>query len=112
MTEHLKGSSQLAARIYEKIPNNMQRGRANSSGWLLEHNVPYACRADPLTGWQGSGDTRGQVTIAFPSREAAVQFAEREGLEYYVIPSPPAKRIKLQSYASNFEGPPIGLGLD
>jgi hypothetical protein len=97
----------MAVRIYQKIPNNMQQGRGNSSGWLLEHDVPYACRADPLTGWQGSGDTRGQVTLTFPTREAAVRFAEREGLEFHVTESPPARRLKIQAYASNFQGPDI-----
>jgi hypothetical protein len=94
----------MPVRIYQKIPNNMQQGRGNANGWLLEHNVPYAWRADPLTGWQGSGDPRGQVVVRFPTREAAIRFAEEEGLDYYLIESPPAKRMKIQSYAGNFDG--------
>jgi hypothetical protein len=94
----------MTVRIYEKIPNNMQQGRANAGQWLLEHDVPYACRADPLTGWQGSGDTRGQIMLAFPTCEAAVRFAEKEGLKYHVTSSPPARRMHLQQYASNFMG--------
>jgi hypothetical protein len=96
----------MTVRIYQKIGNVMQRGRRNSGTWLLEYDVPYACRADPLTGWQGSGDTRGAVTIAFPTREAAVAFAERECLQYRVL-HPPVKQTKVQSYADNFSGPEI-----
>jgi hypothetical protein len=54
----------MSVRINRKPENSMQQGRNNSRGWLLEH-APYACAADPLTGWQGSGDTRGQVTLTF-----------------------------------------------
>jgi hypothetical protein len=93
----------MATRIYRKPANPMQQGRKNADTWLLEHDVPYACRADPLTGWQGSGDTRGQITIAFPSREAAVQFAEREGLPYYVLPNQ-RRAPTVRPYAANFAG--------
>ena len=93
----------MGVKIFKKIENNMQWGRANGKGWLLEHDVPYACRADPLTGWQGSGDTRGQVQLSFPTLEAAVAYAEREGLDYRVGPS--SKRsTKIQNYADNFTG--------
>lgn len=72
----------MIVRIYQKVENVMQQGRANGRGWRLEYDVPYACRADPLTGWQGSGDTRGQIQLSFPTREAAIAYAEREGLRY------------------------------
>lgn len=91
----------MTARIYKKIENNMQQGRANGKGWILEHDVPYACRADPLTGWQGSGDTRGQISLSFPTLDAAIRYAEREGIAYHVVP--PGKRsFKIRSYADNF----------
>lgn len=96
----------MTVRIYQKIGNVMQRGRSNSRSWVLEHDVPYACRADPLTGWQGSGDTLGQVTLSFPTREAAEAFARREALDYRIW-SPPAKQLRIQSYAENFAGAPV-----
>lgn len=91
----------MIVRIYQKVENVMQQGRANGRGWRLEYDVPYACRADPLTGWQGSGDTRGQIQLSFPTREAAIAYAEREGLRYQIIEG--ARRsMKVRSYADNF----------
>lgn len=93
----------MSVRIYRKPENPMQQGRNNSRSWVLEHDVPYACEADPLTGWQGSGDTRGQVLLAFATCDAAVRFAEREGLAYHVVPDQP-RALQVKSYASNFAG--------
>jgi hypothetical protein len=39
--------------------------------------------------------------MTFGSKEAAVAYAERHGLEYHLIPAPPV-RLKLQAYADNF----------
>jgi hypothetical protein len=92
----------MTARIYQKIENSMQRGRGNANVWLLEHDVPYAWKADPLMGWQGSGDTRGQIALTFLTAEAAVAYAEREGLDYRVV-STPKRSLIIQSYADNFK---------
>lgn len=92
----------MGVRIFQKIENNMQRGRLNGSGWILEFDDPQHIRADPLTGWSGSGDTQGQVSLRFPSREAAVAFAEREGLRYHVF-EPGPRTVKVQAYADNFK---------
>ena len=54
-----------------------------------------------MTGWAGSGDTRDQLRLDFPTREAAVAHAERQGWDYVVVPTP-AKALKLQAYADNF----------
>jgi hypothetical protein len=92
----------MGARIFRKIENNMQRGRLNGRGWILAFDNPQGIRADPLTGWQGGGDTQGQVQLSFPSCEAAVAYAEREGIDYHVVPAP-ERTLKIQAYASNFK---------
>lgn len=89
------------ARIYQRTKNAMQSGRARTDEWVLEYEPAEAKRPDPLTGWAGSGDTRGQVRIGFPTLEAAKEYAEREGIAYTVVPAP-EKTLKLQSYADNF----------
>ena len=99
----------MKARIYQKVENNMQRGRANGKGWRLDYNVPYACRADPLTGWQGSGDTQGQVQLTFPSLDLAVAYANQQGIEYEILKGG-ARSLKIQSYAGNFAGGDIEIG--
>lgn len=91
----------MPARIFQRPKNAMQSGRARTSDWLLEFEPSEAKRPDPLMGWTGSGDTQAQVTLAFGSREEAIAYAERYGIEAHVIPTPP-RRLKLQSYADNF----------
>lgn len=89
------------ARIYQHPKNAMQSGRARTDRWVLEFEPAEAKRPDPLTGWAGSGDTREQVRLSFPTVEAAQAYAEREGLAFTVIPAP-ERKLKLQAYADNF----------
>ena len=67
----------------------------------MEFEPQEAKRPDPLTGWAGSGDTRDQVRLGFPSREAAIAYAEKEGLGYTLIAAP-EKKLRLQAYSDNF----------
>ncbi|WP_420138438.1 ETC complex I subunit [Sphingomonas sp.] len=96
----------MSVRIYQRIENNMQNGRGNGQGWVLEFDNPQHVHADPLTGWSGSGETQGQVILKFPSREAAIRFAEREGLQYQLF-EPSGRTIKIKPYATNFGGRPV-----
>jgi len=89
------------ARIFQQGTPATQSGRARAEQWILEHEPREAKRADPLMGWAGSGDTAQQVRLAFPSLDAALAYAAREGLEPEVVPAPP-RRLILQSYAENF----------
>ena len=89
------------ARIYQRPKNAMQSGRARTDGWVLDFEPGEAKRPDPLTGWAGSGDTREQVKLGFPTQEAAIAYAEREGLAFTVIAAP-ERKLKLQAYADNF----------
>ena len=89
------------ARIDQRPKNAMQSGRARTDGWVLEFEPGEAKRPDPLTGWAGSGDTREQVKLGFPTQEAAIAYADREGLAFTVIAAP-ERKLKLQAYADNF----------
>jgi hypothetical protein len=89
------------ARISELERKTTQSGKANAGHWVLEFERQQALRPDPLTGWNGSGDTRPQVRITFPTKEAAIAYCERRGLAYHVVPAQPV-RLKLQAYADNF----------
>ena len=89
------------ARISELERKTTQSGKANTGRWLLEFEREAPMRADPLTGWNGSSDTRPQVRINFDSKEAAIAYAQRKGLDYHIIPAPPVT-LKLQAYADNF----------
>ena len=89
------------ARIFERPKSSMQSGRANTDTWRLEFEPSEPKRPDPLTGWAGSGDTRDQISLTFPSREAAVAYCEKQGWDHSVIPAP-ERKLKLQAYADNF----------
>ena len=90
-----------SVRIYQRPKNAMQSGRASTDRWVVEFEPGEAKRADPLTGWAGSGDTREQVRLSFATLDAATAYAEREGLAFTVTPAP-EKKLKLQAYADNF----------
>ena len=89
------------ARISELERKTTQSGKANAGRWLLEFERQQPLRADPLTGWNGSGDTRPQIRLTFPTKEAAIAYCGKHGLKYHVIAAPPV-RLKLQAYADNF----------
>lgn len=89
------------ARISELDRRTTQSGKANAGLWLLEFERSEAMRPDPLTGWNGSGDTKPQVRINFKTREEAIAYAERHGIAYHLVPFTPVK-MKIQAYADNF----------
>lgn len=89
------------ARIYRPSKPATQSGLARSKGWVLEYEPLSPQRNDPLMGWTGAGDTRGQVRLSFPTREDAIAHAERIGVEY-VVDAPPKRVMRPKSYAANF----------
>ncbi len=91
----------MAARIYQIPKNALQSGKARTGDWMLEFEPAEAKKPDPMTGWAGSGDTNEQVKLKFPNVEAAQAYAEKYGIAFHVVPTPP-KTLKLQAYADNF----------
>lgn len=91
----------MTARIYQRPKNAMQSGKALVDQWILEFEPAEAKRPDPLMGWAGSGDTRQQVQLRFASKDDALAYAERYGIDARVHATPP-RRLKIQAYADNF----------
>ena len=89
------------ARIIEMSRKTTQSGRAKTGTWTLEFERAEGQRHDPLMGWPGSGDTRTQVRLSFPSKEAAIAYCEKNGLDHHIVPAAPVA-LKLQAYADNF----------
>ncbi len=89
------------ARIIEADRKATQSGKAGTGRWLLEFERSQAQRPDPLTGWNGSGDTRTQVRLSFKTRDDAIAYAEKQGFAYHVIPAGPVS-LKIQAYSDNF----------
>jgi hypothetical protein len=89
------------ARISEFERKATQSGKAHSGRWVLEFERQQPERPDPLTGWNGSGDTNTQVRMTFKTMEAAIAYCEKVGLQFHVMPAAPV-RLKIQAYADNF----------
>jgi len=79
----------------------MQSGRANTTRWLLEFDPSDAQEADPLMGWAGSHDTNRQLKLWFATKEEAVDYAVRKGLDYKVE-EPKDRVVRPKAYADNF----------
>ncbi len=89
------------AKIYKPSKTSMQSGRAKSKGWVLEFVRKSPSIPDPLMGWQSSSDTQKQVKIAFSSKEAAIQYAKKQDIDYKLI-DPQQRKLNIKSYADNF----------
>ena len=54
-----------------------------------------------LTYWFNSPDGRAFCLVSSPTKEAAIAYCDRHGLQCHVVPAPPV-RMKIQAYADNF----------
>jgi hypothetical protein len=88
-------------RIYKPSKTAMQSGLGNVKSWVLEFEPDSPKLTDPLMGWIGSADMRGQVSLKFDSKEEAVAFAKKNALTARVQ-DPKKRRIKPKNYADNF----------
>ena len=89
------------ARTIEVQRRTTQSGKAKDGSWTLEFERVQPMRPDPLTGWNGSGDTKTQVRLSFDTKEEAVAYATKKGFDIHLVPAPPVA-LKLQAYADNF----------
>ena len=92
----------MRARIYQPPKNAMQSGRAGTQEWLLEYEQSEPRRADPLMGWIGSADTQAQVRLRFPTKEEAIAYAGRYGVDFD-LELPVTRKLRTQAYADNFK---------
>ncbi len=91
----------MRARIYRPAKTAMQSGRGNAKSWIVEYEPAAAQKHDPVTGWTTSSDTGQQVRMGFETREAAIAFCRRKGIDYQ-IREPQERTVKPKSYAENF----------
>jgi hypothetical protein len=91
----------MVARIYRPAKPATQSGWAKTRRWVLEMEPKSRKEPDPLCGWLGSDDTEQQVQLNFPTKEAAIAYARRQGIEYRVY-EPPERVVRPKSYADNF----------
>ncbi|HET6467396.1 MAG TPA: ETC complex I subunit [Geminicoccaceae bacterium] len=89
------------ARIYRPARTAVQAGRAKTRSWVVEPEPRSRREPDRLIGWVGSDDTEQQVTLTFPTKEAAIAYCERHGIDYSVT-EPHQRVVRPKSYAENF----------
>jgi hypothetical protein len=89
------------ARIVQEQRKTTQSGKAQAGSWMLEFERQQGQRPDPLTGWNGSGDTKTQIRLRFATKEEALAYAERKGFAVHLVPAAPTS-LKIQAYADNF----------
>ena len=91
----------MTARIYKPPRGATTSGKARTHGWAFVHAPTVPRQIEPLMGWTASTDMMAQVRLQFPTKEEAIAYAERNGIEYRVE-EPKPKREKTQAYSDNF----------
>lgn len=89
------------ARIFRPDKSAMQSGKGRMKAWLLEFAPEAPLFIDPLMGWTGMSDTVRQLRLTFPSKEAAIAYAEKNDIPYEVFEPKPRRHVK-KAYADNF----------
>ena len=92
----------MRARIYQPPKTAMQSGWAKTHAWVVEFVNSHPRTPDSLMGWTGGGDTQAQVKLTFETREEAIAYAEKAGIQYEVE-IPHYRRVKPKAYADNFK---------
>jgi ETC complex I subunit conserved region len=91
----------MVARIYRPAKTAMQSGLARTKQWILEYEPESPRQIEPLMGWTSSIDMRKQVKIAFDTKDEAVAYAERNGIQYRIFDWNEPKTRKV-AYSDNF----------
>ena len=88
------------AKIYVPTKTAMQSGRSKQKTWILEF-ITKDSKTNPLMGWESSTDTLGEVILKFPSKEKAVEYAQRNSISFKIV-EPQKRKFIIKSYADNF----------
>ena len=88
------------AKIYIPTKTAMQSGRGKTKNWVLEFETKDP-NISPLMGWESSEDTLGEVRLEFSTKEKAINFANKNNINYKVI-EPKQRKFVIKSYADNF----------
>jgi len=93
----------MSARIYRPAKSAMSSGQAKSRDWVLEYSNASVRQVDPLMGWTSSEDTQAQVRLRFPTKEAALEYANDHGIDA-VVTEPKVRKpnVRTRGYGENF----------
>ena len=88
------------AKIYKPSKTAMQSGLKKYENWVLEYFTQQP-GVNPLMGWESSTDTYSEIKMEFSSKDLAIEYANKNNVEYELIDSKKRKTVK-KSYADNF----------
>ena len=91
----------MSARIYSPAKTAMQSGKGKTGYWVLDFDPEQPRKIDPLMGYTTSSDMRSQIRLTFDSKEEAIAYAEKHGIEFRVQEPKETKRRQI-SYSDNF----------
>jgi len=91
----------MAARIYRPAKTAMQSGKAKADTWTLEFEPEQPRKIEPLMGYTSSRDMKSQIRLTFETKEEAIAYAQKNGIQYSVQ-EPKEIRRRVVSYSENF----------
>ena len=92
----------MTIKIYKPSKTAMQSGLRNSKKWIAKYISDIDTTKDFLMGWNSSLDTQTQIKLFFETKEQAIKWAKKNNYQYFVEESK-VRKIKIKSYASNFD---------
>ena len=93
----------MTARIFKPAKSAMSSGQAKTREWVLEYVNDTAREVDPLMGWTSSSDTQAQIRMKFATKEAALDYANENGIDAVVVdPKPRKANVRPGGYGENF----------
>ena len=92
----------MTIKIYKPSKTAMQSGLRKTKKWLAEYISNEETIKDNLMGWNSSSDTKSQIKVFFDSKEQAIEWAKNNNYQYFVE-EPKVRKVKIKSYASNFD---------
>ncbi|KAJ9627694.1 ndufs4 NADH dehydrogenase Fe-S protein subunit [Taxawa tesnikishii (nom. ined.)] len=97
-------------RIFKPAKTATQSGDWTSHAWRMDWDVLSKGHRweNPLMGWQSSGDIMQGTHLSFKSKEDAINFANKQGYEYFVQ-EPNERRFIPKAYATQFVHSPKKL---
>ncbi|KAK2765683.1 hypothetical protein FQN54_008539 [Arachnomyces sp. PD_36] len=90
-------------RIYRPAKTATQSGNWHEHHWRMDWDILQKGHRweNPLIGWQSSADAMQGTHLSFRSKEDAIDFAEKQGYEFYVQ-EPNVRKFVPKAYANNF----------
>ncbi|KXG51059.1 NADH dehydrogenase ubiquinone Fe-S protein 4, mitochondrial [Penicillium griseofulvum] len=97
-------------RIYRPTKPATQSGTWHQHHWRMDWDILQRGHRweNSLMGWQSSADCMQGTNLKFKSKEDAIDFAQKQGYEYFVQ-EPNERRFVPKSYANNFVHEPKKL---